>query len=124
MSKTGSSEGNFNQGGISSGVTASTDSLQASQHDSDEISVGVVIVSTVGSSGDSLTLPYGTPSRATVTVKNQSATSMDLFPPLGDTINGGSANAALAITADKSKTLVLDATRINWEVIGETDDSP
>lgn len=124
MSTTGSQDSQFNQNGIDTAVTASTDSAQASQGDSDEITTGTVVVATVGTSGDSLTLPYGAPAGARVTVKNQSATPMDVFPPLGDTINGGSANAALAITNDISVTFALDETRTNWEVVSNSDDSP
>lgn len=124
MSTTGSNISTFNQSAIDSGVTASTDSAQASQGDSDEIKVGTVIISTVGTGGDSLTLPYGTPAGTRVTVKNQAANSADIFPPLGDTINGGSANAALAQANDITRVFVLDETRTNWEVVSSSDDSP
>ena len=113
----------FNQDGVEAGITASTDSAQGSVGDADVITEGVNIVGTVASAGDSLTLPYGARIGSTVTVKNQAANSMDLFPALADTINGGTANAALAITNDFAKTLVK-TTALNWEVIASSDDSP
>ena len=114
----------FNQDAIASAITASTDSAQASIGDADEIQSAINIVATVASAGDSLTLPLQVPPGAQVTVKNQAANSMDLFPGLAGTINGGTANAALAVTNDISVTLVLDQLGINWEVISNSDDSP
>ena len=104
--------------GYAFGLTADTGSAQDA---TSTLKVSLAVFDTVGSAGDSATLPdveIGT----VVTVKNNAATnSMDLFPFTGETINGGSANAAKAIAAGTTLGFVK-ATATNWEQISESTD--
>lgn len=67
-------------------------------------------VGTVASAGDSVKMPAGIWS-ATMSIKvfNEGANSMDLFPNSGGTINGGAANAAIAVASNTGITIQLVA---------------
>lgn len=68
------------------------------------ITANVVNVTTVATAADSLRLPPAI-SGVDIVVHNSAAlNSMNVFPATGETINGGAANAALAIGAGKSTT--------------------
>lgn len=68
------------------------------------ITANVVNVTTVATAADSLRLPPAI-SGVDIVVHNSAAVnSMNVFPATGETINGGAANAALAIGAGKSTT--------------------
>jgi hypothetical protein len=56
---------------------------------------------TVATAGDSALLPKSQPGLE-IHVVNAGAASMNVFPQSGDSINGGSANAAVALAAGKS----------------------
>lgn len=60
---------------------------------------------TVASAGDSALLPQAS-AGLEYKVFNQTGTSMNVFPFLGDAINGGSANAAFAVAANKGAMFV------------------
>ena len=62
------------------------------------ITVPYNVVSAVGTTGDSVTLPDW-PAGHIVIVENAGANSLDLFPASGDTINSGSTDAAEALAA-------------------------
>ena len=53
-------------------------------------------ISTCATAGDSVKLPAATVGK-TYTITNRGAASADVFPATGDTINGGSANAAIKL---------------------------
>lgn len=53
-------------------------------------------ISTCATAGDSVKLPTAAVGK-TYTITNRGAASADVFPYTGDTINGGSANAAIAL---------------------------
>jgi len=87
--------------GVSYGTKMATAGLTA--HAGGGQANGVLIIapitqfSTVGSAGDSATLPHALAGMV-VTVINSTATSMNVFPASGETINGGAANAQVAVT--------------------------
>jgi hypothetical protein len=60
---------------------------------------------TVAVAGDSTTLPVGVPGM-NITIINASATSMNVFPDTGSTINALGANAAFALAAGKTAVFV------------------
>ncbi len=60
---------------------------------------------TVATAGDSTTLPVGVPGMNIVVI-NASATSMNVFPDTGSTINALTANTAFALAAGKTATFV------------------
>jgi hypothetical protein len=60
---------------------------------------------TVANAGDSAILPLAAPGLE-YRVFNQTTTSMNVFPAVGDAINGGSANAAFAVAANKGAIFV------------------
>lgn len=65
------------------------------------LNLGINRVSTVGTAGDSLILPSYSGGLVLMVV-NATATSMNVFPPVGGTVNALSANAAYAIAAGKT----------------------
>lgn len=66
------------------------------------------VVGTVGTIGDSVTLPPATGSGQMIAVSNAGALSMNMFPSFGGNYLGSAANAALAMAANAS-VLVIDA---------------
>lgn len=85
------------------GQTADVSSIQGGL----PITVPVWVVGTVGSAGDSTTLPAAS-SPQVVYITNTSATSMDVFPALGDSINALGVNVALAHAATVTKLFISD----------------
>lgn len=97
-------------GAAATGLTAFATGGQAS---ATALTPGFNEVTTVATAGDSVKLPAAVVS-TTVTVKNQGVASMDVFPATGDTIDDGSANAAISVPSGATVTFVaIDAT--NWE---------
>lgn len=85
-------------GTVVTGLVADTGSAQAGA----ELLTGVVnVVGTVGTIGDSLLLPVASTGDE-IWVRNNAANSADVFPQVGGAINGGSANAALAVAGAKT----------------------
>ncbi len=72
-----------------------------------------VTVTTVATTGDSITLPVGTFGSRFV-IYNTTGTSLNVFPFTSGTINGGSANAAIAVAAGIQTIFTADSTGINW----------
>lgn len=60
---------------------------------------------TVATTGDSAILPTGVAGMS-ITIINAGANSMNVFPDVGSTINGGAANAAYALAAGKTAQIV------------------
>lgn len=105
-------------GGIQTGITADTGSAQDATADQSEGglgSYGINVISTVGTAGDAVTLPANVAKYSSVVVVNTSATSADVFPNVGATINGGSANAALALAAGAGREYIqIGSDGLTW----------
>lgn len=94
-------------------LTASTDSNQAG---GTAITKQFSRFTTVGTAGDSATLPAAKAGDWRI-IKNAHATnSMDVFPATGETVNAGSANAAFAVAATKAA-LFFAAKDGHWDTI-------
>lgn len=75
-------------------------------------------VTTAATAGDSVKLPAAV-AGTVVIVKNEGATSIDVFPTTGDTINDGAANAAVKLPVGGTATFTaINAT--NWETDTQT----
>lgn len=73
------------------------------------------VVATVGTTGDSVKLPLASPG-IKVTIFNEGANAMDVFPNTSDTLSGGAADTAVSLAAGSNITyFAIDAT--NWEVL-------
>lgn len=98
--------------GLQSG-TASAGSTQATG--TPVVSSGVNCT-TCATAGDAFTIQSYTPRM--FIIQNNGAASLDLFPPVGGTIDGGAANAALAITnvANVART-VFSNDGLNWVTV-------
>ena len=59
-----------------------------------------VVTSATGTSADGLRLPTGWDVGDRLYVANTTAVALDVFPPTGQKINGGSDNAAVALKAN------------------------
>lgn len=91
------------------GITASTSSDQAGGV---EVKYQNMDVSTVGTAGDSLTLPFGQEGMQ-ITIRNSAAAnSMDVFPASGQSINALAGDAAYAQAA--GKTVIFSFTGGKW----------
>ena len=84
-------------GGVQTGLTADSGSVQAGATLCDQ---GINIVGTVGVAGDSLILPAEIGQFKSIIICNATATSADVFPNVGATINGAAADAAVAVGAN------------------------
>lgn len=74
-----------------------------SQATATAVTAGLTIVSTAtGTSADGIRLPASWGEGEEITVVNTTAVALDVFPPTGGAINGGSANAAKALAANMS----------------------
>lgn len=62
------------------------------------LNFGINVFSTVAAGGNSAILPASVLGQEVIVINN-GANSMNVFPATGDTINGGSANAAVAVAA-------------------------
>ena len=89
--------------GAVNGVTAAVGSSQATGV---AVTAAITRVTTVGTAGDALTLPKAAPGLQLVVINAAAANSMDVFPAVGDAINALSADAALAVAANKTVLLV------------------
>ena len=61
-----------------------------------------VVTSATGTSADGVLLPAGYAQGEIILIVNATAVALDVFPPTGGAINGGSANAAKALAANIS----------------------
>ena len=96
------------------GVTAHTGSAQGNG----AIISTFVEIATCANPGDAVTLPTAAAGKLVI-IANNGANSADVFPASGDKIDGGSANAALALPAGANRMYICqDAT--DWDVIGAT----
>lgn len=84
---------------VAGALTASTSSDQAGGV---PITKDFTVFDTVGTAGDSATLPKALPGRSLVVKNNAAANSMDIFPSSGESINALSGDAAYALAVTKS----------------------
>lgn len=79
------------------------------------------VFDTVGTGGDSTTLPVSAGKGHTIVIKNNAAANaMDVFPNTGGCINSGTANAAVSIPAGATRWFVAETegAATNWETFG------
>jgi len=75
-----------------------------------------VEISTVGSTGDAVTLPTAAAGKFVI-IANNGANSADVFPASGDKIDGGSVNVAQALAAGANRIYICqDGT--DWDTVG------
>lgn len=92
---------------VEEGITASTTQTQGQRPLSSDINV----VETVANGGDVVTLPPD-PLGKTITIFNNGANNMDVFPSSGVQINGGGVNNAEALnTTEKQIYCGISATQ-------------
>lgn len=84
---------------LNAGATASTHSAQGTVGASGLISTLGTQAATVGSAGDSFTLPSAVAGLVQVVCNGAAANAMDVFPFTSDQINSASADAAISLAA-------------------------
>lgn len=93
------------QAGKSFGVSAAVAALSTTQLGGlavPQTSAFVQVATATAGSADSLTLPTQTAGKFTL-IHNGSGDTINVFPPTGASINGGSANAAVTIATGKAR---------------------
>lgn len=85
-------------GGVTSGLTAYATGGQAN---ATALANSINVISTCATIGDSVKLPVADIGDE-LWVRNNGAASCDVFPQTGGAINGGSANAAMAVANSKT----------------------
>lgn len=94
---------------ISAAITASATSVQGGS----PLTSALNVITTCATAGDSVTLPAAA-AGLTIKITNRTATSADVFPASGDSINAGAADAAQALaTLATLDCYAIDATI--WE---------
>jgi hypothetical protein len=86
-------------GSLATGIVAFATGGQAS---ATPLSAGINIIATCATGGDSVLLPVSSSVGDEVFIRNNGAASCNVFPRTGGAINGGSANAALALANGKT----------------------
>lgn len=97
-------------GAVTTGIEAHAGGGQA---DATQLAYGTNEVTVVATAGDSVKLPAAV-TGANVIVKNDGANTLDLYPATGDTIDDGSANAAIQVPPGVTVQLTGINTT-NWE---------
>lgn len=98
---------------INHSVAASVSSAGSTQGDATGLTNSMNVITTVGADTEGVVLPTAVAGR-TVTVFNATSTNVKLYPASSDTINSGSANAAITLPANTSYSLTCkDAT--DWK---------
>lgn len=98
---------------VSADQTASTESAQGTTGPSGLISALVTHASTVGTNGDSYTLPDDAVGSVRMVCNAAAANNMDVFPFTSDSINKESANAAVNLVAGECM-ICLKMTAVKW----------
>ena len=101
---------------VSADGTASTESAQGTTGPSGLISSLVTHASTVGTNGDSYTLPDASIGAINVVCNAAAANNMDVFPFTSDSINKESANTAVNLVAGECM-LCVKVTAVKWGCI-------
>ncbi len=98
---------------LNAGATASTESAQGTVGASGLISTLAVQADTVGSAGDSFTLPSAVAGLVQVVCNGAAANAMDVFPFTSDSINKESANTAISLAAGECM-ICFAFTAVKW----------
>jgi hypothetical protein len=98
---------------LNAGATASTESAQSIVGASGLISTLAVQADTVGSAGDSFTLPSAVAGLVQVVCNGAAANAMDVFPFTSDSINKETANTAISLAAGECMFCVA-FTAVKW----------
>lgn len=77
-----------------------------------QLNIGINVISTVATPGDSVKLPTDVLGQ-TVIVYNAGANPTNIFPSVGDSINGGSANAPISLPAGQMM-VFYGVSTTNW----------
>lgn len=102
----------LNAANVETGITASTTQTQVGGY---ALTKRFSIVATAANTNDAVTLPTGTTGR-TVTVVNNGANTIKIFPPSGGNISGAGANTAVTQATTVNKTYYCyDGT--NWATL-------
>jgi len=99
------------------GGVATIAALGDSQATAAPITAGLTIINAAtGTSADGARLPASWGVDERIIVVNTTAVALDIFPPTGGAINGGSANAAKALAANMSG-LYISLGGGNWGAV-------
>jgi len=113
MSTAKSSAPAWTVGGLVTGIAAAGDA----QGTATELNGAWNVVATAtGTSADGLRLPDDYPLNVPMIVINTTAVALDVFPPTGGAINGGTADAAKALAANMSG-LYVQYSAGNWGAV-------
>lgn len=83
------------------GVNAAVAAAGNSQGTATALTAGKnIVTAATGTSADGIRLAAGMGAGEIVYVANATAVALDVFPPTGGAVNGGSANAAVALRAN------------------------
>lgn len=86
-------------GGYVGGIAAAGDA----QATATEVTGGINVVTTAtATTADGVRLPADVPQGSMMYIINNTAAALDVFPPTGGAINGGTADAAKALAANMS----------------------
>lgn len=103
----------FTVGGMVTGIAAAgTDQATATEVNG----AWNVVATATGTTADGVRLPDGYALNVPLWIINTTAVALDVFPPTGGSINGGSANAAKALAANMSGLYVQYSTG-NWGAV-------
>lgn len=98
------------------GLTADAGSIQGGL----PILTDIWVVETVGSGGDSTTLPVASLGRVIYVANIAAANSMDVFPAVGGQINNGATNAAQGVVAGATG-IFVGISALDWvAIVGTT----
>lgn len=98
---------------VSGALTASAFSAQGTVAASGLVSTTVTQATTVGTGGDSFTLPPAAPGLVQMVCNGAAANAMDVFPYTSDSINKESANTAISLAAGECM-FCIGITTVIW----------
>jgi hypothetical protein len=100
-------------GGVQTGVTAGTTQTQAG---ATAITGAIATVTTVAADNDGVILPSDMSAQSRVVIANlDSAQDIKVYPPVGGTINGAAANAALVVGQQQAvECIQIGSTGLTW----------
>lgn len=93
-------------GSVATGITAGATQTQAG---ATPLTASSNVVGTVGTTNDGVILPAGAVGDD-VFVRNSGANTVKVYPPVGGSINGGTANAAVTLAAGASTRFLYTST--------------
>ena len=100
-------------GGVQTGVTAGTTQTQAG---ATAITGAIATVTVVAADNDGVILPSDMSAQSRVVIANlDSAQDIKVYPPVGGTINGAAANAALTVGQQQAvECIQIGSTGLTW----------